>query len=220
MEVSVVTTTFNEVERLPLLVKRIRRILDRVPHEIIVVDDGSTDGTYQVAKRIADKVVVTNRLGQTFCLWLGMKLAKYDKIITLDADLENNPKYIPVIIALLNKFDYVHVSRKQLPRVGEKLSSSTIGRILGVTDLFSNYRGVKKKLVEEINVSPGETFGAEILLRSWIKGAKIINVTVTPEPRRPDSRVGRSLKGEIRVLLATVRVLIKMVYLVFLRFFS
>jgi dolichol-phosphate mannosyltransferase len=93
--VSVVTTTWNERENLTKLIPEIRNVLKQIPHEIIVVDDDSPDGTIQVARLLADIAVSKVREGQSKGLLYGMKLSRYPVIITIDADLENSPTQIP-----------------------------------------------------------------------------------------------------------------------------
>ena len=77
----------------------IRNALQQIPHEIIVVDDNSQDGNIQIANRVADVAATKVREGQTKGLLYGMQLAKYPVIITIDADLENNPTHVPNLIA-------------------------------------------------------------------------------------------------------------------------
>lgn len=93
--VSVVTTTWNERDNVEKLVSTIRRTLQNLPHEIIIVDDSSSDGTIHIAKLLADIAVTKPREGQTKGLLYGMQIAKYPTIITIDADLENDPTHIP-----------------------------------------------------------------------------------------------------------------------------
>ncbi|MCJ7762809.1 glycosyltransferase family 2 protein, partial [Candidatus Bathyarchaeota archaeon] len=133
------------------------------PHEVIVVDDESPDGTIEVARRLADVAVTKPREGQTKGLLYGMKLAKYPVIVTIDADLENTPECIPELVAQIGKFDVVVASRTKIPRFSEKLASKTLGKIVGVTDSFSNYRAYKKDVVSLFSLKGGETFGAEFL---------------------------------------------------------
>ena len=66
-------------------------MLQQIPHEIIVVDDDSPDGTIQAANRLADIAITKKREGQSKGLLYGMRLAKYPVIVTIDADLENDP---------------------------------------------------------------------------------------------------------------------------------
>jgi len=89
--VSIVTTTWNERENIEKLISSIRSVLQCLEHEIIVVDDNSPDGTIQIANRLADVAVTKTREGQSKGLLYGMKMAKYPIIITIDADLENDP---------------------------------------------------------------------------------------------------------------------------------
>ena len=93
--ISVVTTTWNEKENIEELIRRVRSTLQSIPHEIIVVDDSSSDGTLEVAKLFADVAVGKIREGQTKGLLYGAKLAKYPVIVTIDSDLENSPELIP-----------------------------------------------------------------------------------------------------------------------------
>ena len=72
--ISVVTTTWNEVENIEELIRRIRSTLQNIPHEIIVVDDNSFDGTLQVAECFADVAVGKIREGQTKGLLYGPNL--------------------------------------------------------------------------------------------------------------------------------------------------
>lgn len=89
--ISVVTTTWNEKENIEELVHRINQTLQGIPHEVIIVDDNSKDGTLEVAKRFADIAIRKVREGQTKGLLFGAKLAKFPIIVTIDSDLENNP---------------------------------------------------------------------------------------------------------------------------------
>ena len=67
--VSVVTTTWNEKENIEQLVCEVQAALRGVVHEVVVVDDSSTDGTLQVAKRVADVAVGKPRQGQSTNRW-------------------------------------------------------------------------------------------------------------------------------------------------------
>jgi dolichol-phosphate mannosyltransferase len=130
--VSVVTTTWNEKENIQKLIQSLRDVMDATPHEIIVVDDNSSDGTFSIAKRLADVAVVKKREGQTKRLLHGMQLAKYPVIITIDSDLENDPKHIPALIKQMIKyqFDVVVASRTHLPQISEIVTSKTLGRLV------------------------------------------------------------------------------------------
>ena len=154
--VSVVTTTWNEQENIKKLIPMIRVVLQQIPHEIIVADDSSSDGTIQVANRLADVAVTKKREGQTKGLLYGMRLAKYPVIITIDADLENDPKHIPELMQQIAEFDIVVASRTKLPRISEIIASKTLGKLLGVTDTLSNFKAFKKETIPNFNLKGGE----------------------------------------------------------------
>ena len=77
--VSVVTTTWNERENIEELIRRVRQTLTGVPHEIIVVDDSSFDGTLDLAKCFADLAVSKVKEGQTKGLLYGMKVSQVSR---------------------------------------------------------------------------------------------------------------------------------------------
>ena len=203
--VSIITTTWNEQENIKKLVPMIRVVLQQVQHEIIVVDDNSPDGTIQVANRLADVAVTKKREGQSKGLLYGMKLAKYPVIITIDADLENNPEHIPKLIQQIAEFDIVVASRTKLPRISEKIVSKTLGKLVGVTDALSNFRAYRKEIVSEFNLKGGETFGAEFLVIAKKKGLKIGEIKYDPPPRRKNPRIGGTLKANLRIIWALIK---------------
>ena len=143
--VSIVTTTWNERENIEKLVSAIRSAFQSVPHEIIVIDDSSPDGTMQIAKRIADVAVTKKREGQTKGLPYGMRLARYATMVTIDADLEKGPKGVPDLLRQTTKYDLVVASRTKLPRVAEKIVSRTLGKLVDVTDTMSNFRAYRRE---------------------------------------------------------------------------
>jgi dolichol-phosphate mannosyltransferase len=197
--VSVVTTTWNERESIEKLVPSIRNVLQSLEHEIIVVDDNSPDGTIQIANRLADVAVTKPREGQSKGLLYGMKMAKYPIIITIDADLESDPADIPKLIQKINEFDIVVASRTKLPRISEKIASKTLGKVLGVTDTFSNFRAYKKETVSKFNLRGGETFGAEFLVIAKKNRLKIGQIYYESPTRRRNPRIGGKTKANLRL---------------------
>jgi dolichol-phosphate mannosyltransferase len=82
-----------------------------------------------------------------------MHLVNYPVIITTDADLENNPEHIPKLIQQTAKFDIVVASRTKLLRISEKIASKTLGKLIGVSDTFSNFKAFRKETVPEFNLT-------------------------------------------------------------------
>jgi dolichol-phosphate mannosyltransferase len=203
--ISVVTTTWNERESIEKLVLAVRGVLSGVPHEVIVVDDSSSDGTLEAAKRVADVAVGKKREGQTVGLLFGMRMAKYPVVVTIDADLENDPACIPELVRLTAEYDVVVASRTKLPRFSEKLASKTLGKIVGVCDSFSNYRAYRKEIIPKLSLKHGETFGAEILVVAKKQGLKIGEMHYAPPPRRKRPRIGGKIKANLRILWASVK---------------
>ena len=183
-------------------------MLQSLPHEIIIVDDNSQDGTIQIANRLADVAVTKAREGQSKGLLYGMQMAKYPIIITIDADLENDPADIPKLIQKINEFDIVVASRTKLPRISEKIASKTLGKIIGVTDTFSNFRAYKKEIISRFNLRDGETFGAEFLVTAKKNHLKIGEITYEPPPRRRDPRIGGTIKANLRIIWALIKSLV------------
>ena len=208
--VSVVTTTWNERENLTKLIPEIRNVLKQIPHEIIVVDDDSPDGTIQVARLLADVAVSKKREGQSKGLLFGMKLARYPAIVTIDADLENSPALIPELIQQISEFDVVVASRLNLPRISEKIASKSLGKVLGVTDVFSNFRAFRSEVVSKLKLRGGETFGAEFLVIARKERLAIGEIKYASSIRRKNPRIGGKIRANLRILWALIKSL--MVY--------
>ncbi len=200
--ISVVTTTWNEQENIQELIQRIRTTLQGTPHEIIVIDDNSQDGTLDVAKRYADLAVGKVREGQTKGLLFGAKLAKFPVVVTIDSDLENCPELIPSLVGKLNVFDLVVASRRVLPRFSERWASKTLGKMFGVFDFFSNFRAFKKEAITD-TLRGGETFGGELLAVAKKRGFRIGEVRYDAPPRRSNPRIGGTFRANLRISVAT-----------------
>ncbi|HJT45882.1 MAG TPA: glycosyltransferase family 2 protein [Chthoniobacterales bacterium] len=100
-DVSVVVPVFNEDENLPILQSELRSALAGLNHEIIFVDDGSTDGSGEKIER-ADNVRVLrfeNNAGQSAALYAGITAARGKTIVMIDSDLQNDPADIPRLLA-------------------------------------------------------------------------------------------------------------------------
>jgi len=206
--VSVVTTTWNERENIEELIRIIRSTLRGFAHEIIVVDDNSSDRTLDVAKCHADLAVAKVREGQTKGLLFGAKLAKFPVIVTIDADLENDPAYIISLVEKLSVFDLVVASRRFLPRISERIASKTLGKMFGVSDFFSNFRAYRKETIVGVNLRGGETFGGELLVDAKKNGFRIGEITYEPPARRSKPRIGGTIRANLRIMVAMVKCLL------------
>jgi len=220
---SVVIPAYNEEENVPILYEKLKKVLDGLgqDYEIIFVDDGSTDGTYQRLKQLAEKdsrlkiIRFKRNYGQTAAMSAGFEHAKGNVIITLDADLQNDPEDIPLLLEKLEEGYHVvsgwRKDRKD-PFLSRKLPSMIanwlISKITGVHlhDYGCTLKAYRAEVVKDL-----ELFGdMHRFLPALIKrrGAKITEVVVRHHPRM----FGRSKYGIGR----TVRVLLDIMLVKFL----
>ena len=97
--ISIIIPVFNEAENIESLLKEIQSILnEKIKYEIIIVNDCSVDNTLEVLERLSSlkiKIINHNKnLGQSNSILSGIKNSKYDSILTIDGDCQNNPKDI------------------------------------------------------------------------------------------------------------------------------
>ena len=125
LSVSIVVPIYNEVESIPTLIEKIAATLTKCQYsyEIICVDDGSTDGSRELLKQIASQrtdlraILLRRNYGQTPAMAAGFNYAKGKIIVSLDADLQNDPKDIPLLIDKLTQgYDLVSGWRKKKTR--------------------------------------------------------------------------------------------------------
>ncbi len=122
MDLSLVVPVYNEEENLPLLFDAIHRVMDALDHtwELILVDDGSRDQSIAVLNDLAAKdpqhvrvVVFRRNFGQTAAIAAGIDYATGEVVILLDADMQNDPTDIPLLLAKLDEgYDVVSGWRK------------------------------------------------------------------------------------------------------------
>ncbi len=136
VELSIVIPIYNEEENLPILYEKLKKVLDELgkSYEIIFVNDGSTDRSWEIIRDLAEKdphVVGVNfrrNFGQTAAMSAGFDIAKGEVIITMDGDLQNDPEDIPKLLDKMQEgYDIVSGWRKD--RKDDFLSRTLPSRI-------------------------------------------------------------------------------------------
>ncbi|MCS7189230.1 MAG: glycosyltransferase family 2 protein [Bacteroidia bacterium] len=119
MQLSLVIPAYNEAESLPELIRWIRQVCDPVfsSYEIWVIDDGSTDSTWEVLEKLKAEntpylraVRFSRNYGKSAALYIGFQKATGEVIITLDADMQDSPDEIPALYQLLREGKYDLIS--------------------------------------------------------------------------------------------------------------
>ena len=113
--VSVVLATYNERENIALIIESIHRHLEGYNIEIVVVDDNSPDGTYDIASEInlscLKTIQRTSRRGLASAIRLGLENTNGKLIVVMDADFDHSPVYLPIMLKELADCDCVSASR-------------------------------------------------------------------------------------------------------------
>ena len=176
MDVSIVIPLYNEDESLPELYSWIKRVVDsnHISYEIIFVNDGSTDHSWDVIERLAaeDKNVhgikFRRNYGKSAALYCGFRKAEGDVVITMDADLQDSPDEIPALRSMIIDDGYDLVSGYKKKRydplsktIPTKLFNATARKVSGIHNLHDFNCGLKayrREVVKNIEVY-GEMHG-------------------------------------------------------------
>ena len=170
MDISVVIPLYNEAESLPELHSWIARVMEenRFSYEILMVDDGSTDSSWEVIKGLSAKdpnvhgIRFRRNYGKSAALYCGFGKAHGDVVITMDADLQDSPDEIPELVRMIREEGYDLVSgwkqhrkdnvlTKNLP---SKLFNATARRVTGIKlhDMNCGLKAYRKEVVKNIEV--------------------------------------------------------------------
>jgi glycosyltransferase involved in cell wall biosynthesis len=170
MDISVVIPLYNEAESLPELEQWIGRVMSAngFSYEIIFVDDGSTDNSWEVIKRLRQNnpsvkgVSFRRNYGKSPALNTGFRRAKGDVVITMDADLQDSPDEIPELYRMITEDGYDLVSGYKQKRydplsktIPTKLFNATARKVSGIKNLHDFNCGLKAyrhKVIEHIEV--------------------------------------------------------------------
>lgn len=223
VQLSVVIPIFNERENLELLVAKLHESLSAIgrSYEILLVDDGSKDGSWDLMVQIARRVPclhlirLRRNFGQTAAMSAGFNEARGEIIVTMDADLQNDPGDIPKLLAKIDEGnDVVSGWRRDRKdtfinrRLPSMLANGLISRITGVHlhDYGCTLKAYRREVVQHIDLY-GELHRFIPALASWV-GGQISEVVVSHHPRR----FGKSKYGISR----TVRVVLDLVTVKFM----
>ncbi len=170
MDISVIVPLYNEAESLPELERWIGRVMEEnsFTYEILFINDGSTDSSWQVIKELSQKnpsvkgVCFRRNYGKSPALNTGFERAKGDVVITMDADLQDSPDAIPELYRMLTADGYDLVSgwkRKRYDPLSKtiptKLFNATARKVSGIKNLHDFNCGLKayrNKVVKHIEV--------------------------------------------------------------------
>lgn len=141
MDISIVISLYNENESLAELVGGIHNVLDKmaVTYEIIMVNDGSTDGSWRTIKDMAKTdshvrgISFRRNYGKSAALYCGFEAAQGDVVITMDADLQDDPNEIPELYRMIKEDGYDLVSGWKKRRFDNKLSKNLPSKIYNAT---------------------------------------------------------------------------------------
>jgi len=207
---SVVVPLYNEEENVGLLVQAVREALAaNGPWELLLVDDGSTDGTARIASGLAEQdprirvIRLARNYGQTPAMQAGFDHARGAVVVTMDGDLQNDPRDIPTLVAKLDEgFDLVAGYRvrrqdrwltRTLPsRIANWLIRSITG--VSIRDNGCSLKAYRIELVRKLHLySDMHRFIPAVAAAT--AGARITEVPVRHHPRR----FGRSKYGLGRI---------------------
>ena len=212
---SVVVPIYNEVESLPHLIQAIASVMQghNYAYEIICVDDGSKDGSTALLKKLATEredlraIILRRNYGQTPAMAAGFQHAQGEIIISLDADLQNDPADIPNLLQKMNEgYDLVSGWRKErqdnqwtrlLP---SKIANALIRRVTGVNlrDYGCSLKAYRTEILADLNLY-GELHRF-IPALAFIEGATIAEIPLRHHARQfGSSKYG--LDRTFRVLL-------------------
>ena len=169
LDISVVVPFFNEEESLPELVAWIDRVAttNQLSYEIIMVDDGSTDGSWGVVERLKEQypqiraISFMRNYGKSAALYCGFEMAEGDVVFTMDADLQDSPDEIPEMRRMILEDGYDLVSgwkkRRYDPiskRWPSKFFNATARFMSGIklNDFNCGLKAYRRKVVKSIEV--------------------------------------------------------------------
>ena len=225
MDVSVVVPIYNEEENVPHLCAALHDSLSTlsVPYEILLVDDGSSDRTWARLVEAREQhpcirlIRFRRNFGQTAAIAAGFHHAQGEVIVTLDADLQNDPADIPKLLKRMEEgYDVVSGWRKDRKdrfltrRVPSIMANALIGKITDVYlhDYGCTLKAYRKEIVQNIHLY-GEMHRFIPALASWIGG--VIGEEVVQHRARRFGQSKYGLSRTLRVLLdlATVKFLLR-----------
>ena len=226
-KVSIIIPVYNEETSLKVLLDELSYFFNgfQYPYEVIFVDDGSKDYSYNVIKDAAVKnpnikaIRLRRNYGQSAAMLAGIDNSKGDVIVPLDADLQNDPNDIPKLLNLITEgYDLVSGWRKnrQDRAIDRKIPSVIANKLISLVsgiklhDYGCSLKAYRKDILEGVRLY-GELHRFLPICASW-NGAKVTEVAVNHKPRV----FGKSKYG----LSRTYKVLLDLIVLKFLSDFS
>ena len=170
MDISVIIPLYNEAESLPELTAWRERVMieNNFSYEIVFVNDGSTDNSWDIIEKLADKnscvhgIKFRRNYGKSPALFCGFERAKGDVVITMDADLQDSPDEIPILYRMITKEGYDLVSGYKQKRydplsktLPTKLFNATARLVSGIKNLHDfncGLKAYKNEVVKSIEV--------------------------------------------------------------------
>jgi glycosyltransferase involved in cell wall biosynthesis len=230
MQVSVVIPCYNEVETIPRLVAALdasREQLTALGHETeyIVVDDGSRDGSFERLRAAAESrswlrlIRFRRNFGQTAAMSAGFHAANHEIVVSMDADLQNDPSDIPALLdKMAQGYDVVSGWRRHRKdkafsrRLPSWLANRLIGTVSGVRlhDYGCTLKAYRREVIDPVNLY-GEMHRFIPIYASW-SGARVTEMEVTHHARKE----GKSKYGIMR----TFKVLLDLLTVKFLGAYS
>ncbi len=225
MDVSVVIPVYNEEECIELLCERLHQSLSQTnrAYEVILVDDGSTDQTWPKLQACIERyphlqaIRFRRNFGQTAAMSAGFHAAEGEVVVTLDADLQNDPDDIPRLLARMDEgYDVVSGWRKDRkdPFVNRRLPSIIanwlISRITGVYlhDYGCTLKAYRREVIRDVHLY-GEMHRFIPALASWV-GGRLDEVVVGHHARQHgQSKYGISRTFRVILDLITVKFLLR-----------
>ena len=198
IDLSFVIPLYNEEENIKPLHEAISKVIDEKLNlncEIIYVDDGSFDNSLNELKKlkeIDDRIRIISfkeNRGQSAAMAAGFKHSKGDLVVTLDADLQNDPEDIPEMLKYIPEYDVVAGIRAKrhdnfIRKIGSKIGNSIRNFVTkdNIVDTGCSLKIYKSKYLKKIKMFKGMHRFLPTLLK--LEGAKVIQVKVKHHPRK------------------------------------
>jgi dolichol-phosphate mannosyltransferase len=198
-ELSFVVPCHNEEANLRPLIAALRAVVQplNLSHEIVLTDDCSSDRTWAVIRELAagDPSIRGQRFafncGQSAAMWAGIQAARGKVIVTLDADLQNDPRDLPALLEALKRYDCACGSRAAVRRQSDgfvKMASSRIANWVrnqlsgeNISDAGSCFRAFKRECLADLKFFKGMHRFMPTLVK--LEGFTVTEVPIRVNPR-------------------------------------